>query len=73
MILDCVGGTYWEQNADVVAVDGQWVLYGLMGGPDVNGPILAKYVLEIFDKLWQMEFISSDVFYLLLFIYTCFQ
>eukprot|EP01147_Barroeca_monosierra_P006940 gene6940-7600_t len=42
MILDCVGGTYWEQNADVVAVDGQWVLYGLMGGPDVNGPILAK-------------------------------
>lgn len=51
MILDCVGGTYWEQNADVVAVDGQWVLYGLMGGPDVNGPILAKYVLEIFDKL----------------------
>ena len=31
LILDCVGGSYWQQNTDVLTTDGRWVLYGLMG------------------------------------------
>lgn len=31
LILDCVGGSYWENNIDALAVDGRWVLYGLLG------------------------------------------
>jgi tumor protein p53-inducible protein 3 len=42
IVLDCVGGTYWKQNADCLSVDGRWVLYGLMGGGQVDGDILAK-------------------------------
>lgn len=42
LILDCVGASYWEMNAEVLAVDGRWVLYGLLGGPNVEGPILGK-------------------------------
>ena len=31
LILDCVGGSYWQQNTDVLTTDSRWVLYGLMG------------------------------------------
>lgn len=31
VILDCVGGGYWQQNTDVLSMDGRWVLYGLLG------------------------------------------
>ena len=30
MILDCIGSSYWEKNARSIAVDGTWVLYGLI-------------------------------------------
>ena len=40
MILDCVGGSHVEKNLAAVATDGQWVLYGTMGGADVEGPFL---------------------------------
>jgi len=40
VILDCVGGSYAMQNVDCLALDGRWVLYGLMGGMTVEGPIL---------------------------------
>jgi len=36
VILDCVGGAYWESNAKVLQLDGVWVLYGLLGGPKVD-------------------------------------
>lgn len=42
IILDCVGGSYWEKNANSVAVDGRWVLYGLLGGGNVNGDLFAR-------------------------------
>ncbi|XP_064629176.1 quinone oxidoreductase PIG3-like [Lineus longissimus] len=42
LILDCVGGSYWQQNLDTIAIDGRWVLYGLMGGGSVDGNILQK-------------------------------
>ncbi|XP_071113105.1 quinone oxidoreductase PIG3-like [Haliotis cracherodii] len=42
VILDCVGGSYYEQNMNVIATDGRWVLYGLMGGGQISGDVLAK-------------------------------
>lgn len=41
LILDCVGGSYWKQNMKVLSRDGILVLYGLLGGAKVDGPILA--------------------------------
>ena len=39
LILDPVGASFWEQNAKSLAVDGRWVLYGLLGGAKVEGDI----------------------------------
>ena len=39
-VLDCVGGSYWKQNANVLSTDGRWTLYGLMGGAQIEGPLL---------------------------------
>ena len=46
LILDCVGGSYWEKNIEVLSRDGIWVLFGLLGGPYVDGPILAKLLAK---------------------------
>ena len=40
MILDCVGSSFWEQNIKSLAVDGRWILYGLLGGVNVSGDLL---------------------------------
>lgn len=40
LILDCVGASFWEEYAKAIKMEGRWVLYGLMGGPVVHGPIL---------------------------------
>ena len=40
MILDCVGSSFWEQNIKSLAVDGRWILYGLLGGSYVSGDLL---------------------------------
>jgi len=40
LVLDCVGGSYWNQTVEVLAEGGRWVLYGLMGGASVDGPVL---------------------------------
>ena len=40
-VLDCIGSSYWKQNANVLSQDGRWTLYGLMGGANVDGPFLA--------------------------------
>ncbi|KAF6023542.1 TP53I3 [Bugula neritina] len=42
LVIDCVGGSYWQQNTDVLKTDGRWVLYGLMGGANVDGALLRK-------------------------------
>merc|ERR1719491_109224 len=36
VILDPVGGSYSAPNAKCIAVDGRWVVYGLMGGPQLQ-------------------------------------
>lgn len=33
LVLDPVGGSHAAANADVLAMDGRWILYGLLGGP----------------------------------------
>lgn len=42
VILDCIGGSSWEQNVSCLAVDGRWVLYGTLGGSTVHGDLLKK-------------------------------
>ncbi|KAK7904226.1 hypothetical protein WMY93_016833 [Mugilogobius chulae] len=42
VILDCVGGSCWEQNVSCLAVDGRWVLYGTLGGGAVHGDLLKR-------------------------------
>ncbi|XP_028293706.1 quinone oxidoreductase PIG3 [Gouania willdenowi] len=42
VILDCIGGSSWEQNVSSLAVDGRWVLYGALGGKMVEGELLGK-------------------------------
>ncbi|KAK7480209.1 hypothetical protein BaRGS_00028594 [Batillaria attramentaria] len=42
IVLDCVGGSMYEHNVNSIAIDGRWIVYGLMGGPNVNGDILRK-------------------------------
>jgi len=41
IILDPVGGSNADKNLKSVALDGRWVLYGLMGGAKADGPFLA--------------------------------
>lgn len=42
VILDCIGGSSWEQNVSCLAVDGRWVLYGTLGGGRVQGDLLKR-------------------------------
>jgi tumor protein p53-inducible protein 3 len=44
LVLDCIGGSYVEQNLAVMSTDARWVLYGLMGGAGVGdgNPFLLK-------------------------------
>lgn len=46
LILDCIGGSFWEKNVKCLALDGRWVLYGLMGGADINGPLFSKLLFK---------------------------
>ncbi|XP_043119458.1 quinone oxidoreductase PIG3 [Puntigrus tetrazona] len=42
VILDCVGGSFWEKNICSLAIDGRWVLYGMLGGKMADGDLLGK-------------------------------
>ncbi|KAI5102465.1 quinone oxidoreductase PIG3 isoform X2 [Silurus meridionalis] len=46
VILDCIGGSFWEKNVRSLATDGRWVLYGVMGGKAVNGDLLGKLLFK---------------------------
>lgn len=51
VVLDCIGYPYVERNCKAIAVDGRWVLFGLMGGPPPaltqagDDPNLLRHVL----------------------------
>lgn len=42
LILDCVGGSYWEKNINCLSTDGRWIIYGLLSGGEVHGDLLAR-------------------------------
>jgi tumor protein p53-inducible protein 3 len=42
LVFDCIGESYWEKNANSLGMDSEWIVYGLMGGPNVNGDLLGK-------------------------------
>lgn len=42
LILDCIGGSFYEQNMKSVKMEGRWVVYGLLGGGNINGDTLAQ-------------------------------
>ena len=46
IILDPVGASYWEKNVNSLTVDGRWVLYGLMGGAKIDGPLFGKFLMK---------------------------
>ncbi|XP_041355110.1 quinone oxidoreductase PIG3-like isoform X2 [Gigantopelta aegis] len=46
LILDCVGASFYQQNIKCIAVDGTWVVYGLLGGGSINGDILRQLLLK---------------------------
>uniref|UniRef100_F7C1V4 Tumor protein p53 inducible protein 3 n=2 Tax=Ornithorhynchus anatinus TaxID=9258 RepID=F7C1V4_ORNAN len=69
VILDCVGGSYWEKNLSCLATDGRWILYGLLGGGEVQGQLLSKLlhkrgslitsVLRPRDKKYKEELVRA--------------
>eukprot|EP00617_Octactis_speculum_P003760 CAMPEP_0185775310 /NCGR_PEP_ID=MMETSP1174-20130828/81609_1 /TAXON_ID=35687 /ORGANISM="Dictyocha speculum, Strain CCMP1381" /LENGTH=330 /DNA_ID=CAMNT_0028462841 /DNA_START=52 /DNA_END=1044 /DNA_ORIENTATION=+ len=40
LILDCVGGSYWDQNVNAAKLEANWVLYGTLGGAACDGAFL---------------------------------
>lgn len=48
VILDFIGASYWEKNLASIAVDGRWVLIGMLGGtivPEIDlGVLIGKRV-----------------------------
>mmetsp|Transcript_4185 Transcript_4185/g.13002 ORF Transcript_4185/g.13002 Transcript_4185/m.13002 type:complete len:248 (+) Transcript_4185:2-745(+) len=45
IILDCVGGSYARDNLEVLATDGTWILYSLLGGGDLGDDLLKGKLL----------------------------
>lgn len=46
IILDCIGGSYWEKNVNCLALDGRWILYGMIGGGNISGPLFSKLLFK---------------------------
>ncbi|XP_078696595.1 quinone oxidoreductase PIG3-like [Branchiostoma floridae x Branchiostoma belcheri] len=51
VILDCVGASFWQQNARCLAVEGRWVLYGLLGGGSIDGDLLTQVLRKRINLL----------------------
>lgn len=54
VVLDPVGGSYAEQHLDLLALDGRWVVIGLMGGREAKldlGKLLVKRIQLIGSTL----------------------
>lgn len=45
-ILDFIGAPYWEKNLSSIAVDGRWVLIGVLGGSKVEEINLMKLMAK---------------------------
>lgn len=42
VVFDCVGSSFWQKNTDCLAIDGEWIFYGAMGGVRVEGDFFSK-------------------------------
>ncbi|CAL1535304.1 unnamed protein product [Lymnaea stagnalis] len=54
LILDCVGATMYEENLKAIRLDGRWIIYGSLGGLQVNADmskLLAKRISLLFTTL----------------------
>jgi tumor protein p53-inducible protein 3 len=40
IVLDCIGSSFVDKNLASIATDGRWILYGLLGGANVEGGFL---------------------------------
>ena len=40
IVLDCVGSSFLDRNLKSISIDGRWILYGLLGGANVEGAFL---------------------------------
>ncbi|XP_019376367.1 PREDICTED: quinone oxidoreductase PIG3 [Gavialis gangeticus] len=46
VILDCIGGSYWEKNISCLSTDGRWVVYGLLTGGEIHGDLLSGLLFK---------------------------
>lgn len=54
VILDFIGASYWEQNLASIAIDGRWVLIGMLGGtivPEINLATLITRRIQLIGTL----------------------
>ena len=58
LILDPIGGSMSEVNADLLARDGEWVLYGLLGGGQVNFNLFNKLLAKRFLGVFRIEILK---------------
>jgi len=42
LILDPVGASFWQKNVKSIGLDGRWVLYGLLGGSNIDGNLFGQ-------------------------------
>lgn len=50
LILDFVGASYWKKNLASIAVDGRWVLIGVLGGAEIE----KMNIMDILSKRIQL-------------------
>ena len=50
LILDCIGGSYFEKNLNSLAIDGKWVLYGFLGGVKISDEMVGKFLPTLLKK-----------------------
>nr|XP_033793702.1 quinone oxidoreductase PIG3 isoform X2 [Geotrypetes seraphini] len=46
VILDCIGGSYWEKNLSCLRTDGRWIVYGLLGAGEIKGDLLTTLLAK---------------------------
>ena len=47
VVLDCVGGSHSTGNLAVLTTDARWVLFGLLGGRNIDGEgLLGKFLAK---------------------------
>lgn len=62
VILDFVGASYWEKNYESMAIDGRWVLIGVLGGMTVENINLMKLMQKRIQLTGTLLTQRSDVY-----------